>query len=156
MPPALASLSALEARLGVTLTGADAERAAAALDDASALIRADAGVDWVDDEGALTDVPAVVEQVALAVAYRAFRNPDALTQTSLGDASVSYDRSGVQAAVYMTRDERRAVRRAAGTAAVGAIELASPWAMPAADYPVPVAGGGDPIPIGPFPWESTR
>lgn len=153
MLPALASLSALEARLGVTLADADVERASAALDDASALIRAEAGTDWVDDEGALTDVPPVVEQIALAVAYRAFRNPDAFTQTSLGDASVAYDRSG-QSAVYLTRDERRAVRRASGTTAVGAIELASPWAMPASTYPVSVSGGGDPIPIGPFPWET--
>lgn len=152
MLPALASLSALEARLGVTLAGADVERASAALDDASALIRAEGGTEWVDDEGALTDVPSLVEQVTLAVAYRAFRNPDAFTQTSLGDASVAYDRSG-QSAVYLTRDERRAVRRAAGTTAVGAIELASPWAMPASHYPVAVTGGGDPIPLGPFPWE---
>ncbi|MBM3679151.1 MAG: hypothetical protein FJW96_14950 [Actinobacteria bacterium] len=155
MLPALASVSALEARLGVTLAGVDAERASAALDDASALIRAEAGTDWLDDEGALTGVPPVVEQVALAVAYRTFRNPDAFTQTSLGDASVAYDRSG-QSAVYLSREERRAVRRAAGATAVGAIELASPWAVPASTYPAPVAGGGDPIPLGPFPWESTR
>ena len=150
----LASLAALEARLGVTLAGADLDRATAALDDASALIRAEASTDWVDDEGALADVPAIVEAVALAVAYRAFRNPDGVTQTSLGDASVAYDRGTAQAAVYLTRDERRAIRRAAGTTAVGAIELASPWSMPANDYAVAVAGGGDPIPIGPFPWET--
>ena len=150
----LASLTNLGLRLGVTLTGSDAERGTAALDDASALIRAEAAQDWVDDEGDLAAVPAIVESVALAAAYRAFRNPDGVSQTSLGDASVSYDRGTAQAAVYLTRDERRAVRRAAGTTAVGAIELASPWAMPTSDYPVAVASGGDPIPIGPFPWES--
>ena len=154
MPPPLATVAALGLRLGITLAGADAERAAAVLDDASALIRGEAGAEWLDAEGALSGVPAVVESVALAVAYRAFRNPDGVSQTSLGDASVAYDRGTGQAAVYLTRDERRAIRRAAGTTAVGAIELVSPWAMPAGDYPVAVAGGGDSIPIGPFPWET--
>lgn len=154
MLPPLATVAALGLRLGTTLAGADAERAAAVLDDASALIRGEAGTDWVDGEGALSSVPAVVEAISLAVAYRAFRNPDGVSQTSLGDASVSYDRGTAQAAVYLTRDERRAVRRAAGTTAAGAIELVSPWAMPASDYPVAVAGGGDQIPIGPFPWET--
>lgn len=150
----LASVTSLGLRLGITLTGADAERAAAVLDDASALIRAEAGTDWLDEAEQLSGVPAVVEAIALAVAYRAFRNPDGVSQTSLGDASVAYDRGTGQAAVYLTRDERRAVRRAAGTTVIGAIELASPWAMPVSSYPVPVEGGGDPIPIGPFPWES--
>lgn len=154
MLPALASVDALSLRLGVTLAGAEWERAAAVLDDASALIRSEAGRDWIDGEGQLADVPAVVEAVALAVAYRAFRNPEGLAQASLGDASVSYDRGDGHAAVYLTRDERRSVRRAAGTSAVGAIELASPWAMPADTYPVAVAGGGDPVPLGPFPWET--
>ncbi|MFA5517428.1 MAG: hypothetical protein WDA20_14210 [Desulfuromonadales bacterium] len=154
MLPPLASPEALSLRLGVTLAGTEADRAGAILDDASALVRSEAGRDWVDDEGALTDVPAVVESVTLAVAYRAFRNPEGLAQASLGDASVSYDRGDGHAAVYLTRDERKAIRRSAGTSAVGAIELASPWAMPADAYPVSVSGGGDPIPLGPFPWET--
>ena len=154
MLPPLASVADLSLRLGGTLAGTEAERASAVLDDASALIRSEASHDWVDDQGALLDVPAVVESVTLAVAYRAFRNPDGVSQTSLGDASVSYDRASAQAAIYLTRDERRAIRRAAGTTAIGAIELASPWSMPANDYPVAVAQGGEPIPIGPFPWEA--
>jgi len=152
--PPLASLEALSLRLGVTLAGAEADRAGAILDDASALVRSEAGRDWVDDEGALADVPAVVESVTLAVAYRAFRNPDGVSQTSLGDASISYDRGDGQAAVYLTRDERRSVRRAAGTSAIGTVELASPWGMPQSNYPVAASGGGDSLPIGPFPWET--
>ncbi len=154
MLPPLASLEALSLRLGVTLAGAEADRAGAILDDASALVRSEAGREWVDDEVVLLDVPAVVESVTLAAAYRAFRNPDGVAQTSLGDASIHYDRGDGQAAVYLTRDERKAIRRAAGTSAVGAIELTSPWAMPADTYPVAVSGGGAPIPIGPFPWEA--
>lgn len=154
MLPPLASVADLSLRLGVTLAGTEADRAAAVLDDASALIRGEAGTDWVDDAEQLADVPAIVASITIAVAYRAFRNPDGVAQTSLGDASVSYDRGDGQAAVYLTRDERRSVRRAAGTSAVGAIELTSPWAMPANTYPVAVSGGGDPIPLGPFPWET--
>lgn len=154
MLPALATTDALVLRLGVTLAGAELDRASAVLDDASALIRSEAGVDWVDEQGQLAGVPTVVESVALAVAYRAFRNPDGLGQASLGDASVSYDRGSGQSAVYLTRDERRSIRRAAGTSAIGAVELVAPWSMPANTYPVAVSGGGDLIPIGPFPWEA--
>lgn len=154
MLPPLASVAELSLRLGVTLAGAEADRATAVLDDASALIRGEAGADWVDDAEQLADVPAIVASVTLAVAYRAFRNPDGVALTSLGDASVSYDRGDGQAAVYLTRDERRSVRKAAGASAVGAIELTSPWAMPADTYPVAVSGGGDSIPLGPFPWET--
>lgn len=154
MLPPLASVADLGLRLGVTLAGTEAERAAAVLDDASALIRSETGEDWVDEAEQLADVPAVVESVVLAVAYRAFRNPDGFSQTSLGDAAVSYDRSEGQAAVYLTRDERRSVRRAAGTSAIGSVELASPWGMPHSNYPVSVSGGGDQLPIGPFPWET--
>jgi hypothetical protein len=154
MLPPLASVADLSLRLGVTLAGAEADRAAAVLDDASALIRGEAGAEWVDDAEQLADVPAVVASVTLAVAYRAFRNPEGFSQTSLGDAAVSYDRGEGHAAVYLTRDERRAVRRAAGTGAIGTVELVSPWSMPTSNYPVEVTGGGDPIPIGPFPWEA--
>lgn len=154
MLPALATTDALALRLGVTFSVSETERAAAVLDDASALIRSEAGVDWVDEQGQLLDVPTVVESIALAVAYRAYRNPDGLGQASLGDASVTYDRGPGQSAVYLTRDERRSIRRAAGITAAGAIELVSPWLMPADTYPVTVSGGGDSIPIGPFPWET--
>lgn len=153
MLPALATTDALALRLGATLAGTELTRATAILDDASALIRSEAGVDWVDEQGQLVDVPTVVESVALAVAYRAFRNPDGLGQASLGDASVSYDRGSGQSAVYLTRDERRSVRRAAGTSAIGTVELVAPWSMPTSTYPVAVSGGGDPIPLGPFPWK---
>lgn len=125
--PALASTDDLADRLGVSLTGVELLRAEAVLNDASALIRMKAGVDWVNEAGdALEDVPALVEAIAIAAAHRAFRNPDGLAQSSVGDISVSYARDG-EAAVYLTADERRAVRKAAGRSAVGHLVLATPW-----------------------------
>ena len=151
----LATVEQLSARLGITPTGGDAERALAALEDASALIRSEAAVDWIDVEtNELSGVPSVIEAITLAVAYRAYQNPTGASQTSLGDASVSYAREGSGGAVYLTRDERKAVRKAAGISAVGSIALVSPWMSEAANYYyAEVEGGGDPIPLGPFPWE---
>ena len=120
----------------------------------SQLIRSEAAVDWIDDSDALSDVPSVIEAITLAVAYRAYQNPTGASQTSLGDASVSYAREGSSGAVYLTRDERKAVRKAAGISSVGSIALVSPWLSEAANYYyAEVEGGGDPIPLGPFPWE---
>ena len=149
----LATVEQLSARLGITPTGGDAERALAALEDASALIRSEAAIDWIDvDNDELSGVPSVIEAITLAVAYRAYQNPSGASQTILGDPSVSYAREG-SGAVYLTRDERKAVRKAAGISSVGSIALVSPWMAEAANYYVEVEGGGDPIPLGPFPWE---
>jgi hypothetical protein len=154
MLPPLASPEDLEARLGVTLAGADLSRAAAALDDASALIRQEAGEDWVDEaQEELLGVPDVVTAICLAAASRAFRNPDGATQTSVGDASVSFSRVGGGAAVYLTEAEQRAVRKAAGRSSAGSVEIVSPWyADTPASYMVEVEGG-EPMLFGPLPGD---
>nr|MBP9053017.1 hypothetical protein [Ilumatobacteraceae bacterium] len=75
--PALAQLADLEARMGVV---ADEARARAALDDASALIRSEAGAeDWLDDDGNLEVVPSIVVTVCCKVAQRVLTNPDGVT-----------------------------------------------------------------------------
>lgn len=118
---ALASIEALEARLGHSLEGVELGRAQAALDDASALIRSEAGSDF-DGE-----VPDVVASICLAVAYRAFRNPDGTTQTSIGDVSISFKREGVGGAVWLSQAERRAIRKAAGLASAQTVVLTTPY-----------------------------
>lgn len=152
--PSLASTGDLEARLGVTLEGDALGRAEATLADASALIRSEAGLDWVDADGHLDAVPDVAKAICLAAAYRAFRNPDGAAQTSTGDVSISFGRTP-PGALYLTEAELRAVRRLGGGSRVSTIALESPWAVQSGGSPyyVPVAGGGDPIPLGPFPWE---
>ena len=106
----LATVSDLEARLGADITGGAAiARAEAALEDASAIVLDEGDDEWTDQT-----VPARAKQVVLAAALRVWRNPDGLSQSSVGDVSVSYSRSGAQGAAYLTKHERRAVRRLAG------------------------------------------
>lgn len=127
--PPLASLQQFSARLGYTPDGAEADRAEALLDEASELIRDEAGEDWVDSDSALESVPRRVEQICVAVAYRAFVNPEALSQRQIGDSNKAYDRTRVHGgeAVYLTEAERKAIRRAAGASTFAAVTLTSPY-----------------------------
>lgn len=123
---ALATVAELEDRLGRTLTGAPLDRAEAALDDASALVRDEGDEDW----DSLT-APDRVVQIVLAAAYRAFTNPDALAQATSGDVSVSY--GTVPGAVYLTAAELRAVRRHAGGSGMQSLTLVTPYTGGAGD-----------------------
>lgn len=70
--PALASVTELNVRLPAELAGTeDDTRAQAALDDASALVRDEAGITWTDDDDELEDVPDIVVTITLEVARRA-------------------------------------------------------------------------------------
>ena len=145
--PSLASLEELTRRLGVALNEAEQERAQAALDDASALIRAEAATTWTDtaDPPTLANVPAIVESITLSVARRAYENPSAHADKRVDDISVTYDRRRGEGAVYLTSAERRAVRKAAGVSGVSTIELEGAWPFDTTVY-VPVEGGGDLMP----------
>lgn len=109
----LASLSDVEVRLGQTFTAGESARPRAVLDDASALVRAEAGRPWADpDTGALQNVPAAIKAVVLRVAIRAIENPEGFTNESGGD--YSYTRKGVEDGVYLTDREHRIIRRVLG------------------------------------------
>lgn len=157
--PPLASVADLEARLGFgTLTGNNLSRAEAALDDASSLIRSLAGMDWIDDMEALDfgelaarDIDSL-ESTCLAVAARAYRNPEGARQASVGDTSVSYG-AAPGGSVYLTPAEMKVIRHIGGLPSIGTVELVSPNAGVGSTWYVPVAGGGDPLPFGPLPWE---
>lgn len=155
----LASLAELSARLGVTLDpqSSDGIRAQAALDDASALIRLEAGLDWVIEDSGDGELdpamPEVIRAITLAVAARGYRNPDGKTQTSVGDVSISYGRSG-EGAIFLTRSETRAVNKAAGGGGSTSVGLEVGTPTLGDPYYTPVVGGGDMIPIGPLPWEN--
>ena len=106
MPDPLATLAEFEARLGETLSGSDEVRAEALLDDASVLVRDVAEEpDWTD----VTAPPRAI-QITLAVARRAYNNPDGLINERLGDASWGWHH-GTQPGVYLTKDEADALRR---------------------------------------------
>jgi hypothetical protein len=144
--PALVSLEDFALRVG-GIDAADEDRAQAALDDASALVRADAcGEDWVDDNDELEEVPGVITAIVIAVAVRAWRNPDGVRSETIGNYSVAY--GDTSTAVFITEGERRLIRRAAGCTGIGSIALEGEWTLnPSAVY-VPVEGGGDDFPLG--------
>lgn len=114
----LASVARLE-----TLTGTvDLARAEELLAQASNLVR-----DFGDDSWTSATVPGRASDIALQAAYRVYTNPDGAAQKSIGDLSVSYSRAGLQGgAVYLTKDEKRALRRLAGRTS-GEVTLVSPY-----------------------------
>lgn len=105
----LATVDDVEQRLGdVTLGHSDQARVTALLDDASELVRLEAGTDWAPP----AVVPGSVKAVVLRMVDRAYRNPEGFSAESDGD--YSYQRTQVQAGVYLTDAERAIIRRALG------------------------------------------
>jgi hypothetical protein len=91
MLPPLATLADLSARIiGDIAPGDETDRANALLTDASTLVRFEAGADWVDENGALTDVPDIAVTITLASAVRAWHNPTGAESQQLGAASVRF------------------------------------------------------------------
>lgn len=112
MLPRLASIQQFAARLPGGVNDDDLLRAEATLDDASALVRAEAGVTWVNASGELENVPDVIVTVVCAAARRAFVNPNGLTAESIQDYQASF--ASASPDVYLTKQERNAIRRAVG------------------------------------------
>jgi hypothetical protein len=106
----LATLEEFSDRVPGSIDQADSARAQANLVDASALIRAEAGEEW--DDGA----PDSVKAICMAVAKRAFLNPDGINSMSVDGHSATFATGSPD--VYLTAAERRAVRRAAGATSV--------------------------------------
>lgn len=118
MAEPLATIAELQAKK----SDADAALAAEWLEDASELVRDEGDAEWAADT-----VPDGVRRIVVEVARRAMENPGGHSQTSIGDVSVSYRGSGQQQdAVFLTRQEHRRVKRAAGRLA-RAVTMVSPW-----------------------------
>lgn len=155
--PALASISDLTAR-GADVS--DSARVQAALSDASAFIRDVASPeDWLDDDGNLETVPDIIVAICCRSVQRSLDNPLGVTQQSegIGSYNVAQTFGNASPDVYLTKAERNAVRRAAGlSSSLGAVTIESPYAPrnDDADIYLDVAGGGDPIPMGPWPNSS--
>lgn len=123
----LAPVSALEARLGLpagSMTDPDLGRATAALEDASALVRAEAGRPFLNDDGDAVTAPAAVVTIVVQAALRAFRNPEGFATESLGD--YSYRLTDEAASVYLTEEEKRIVRDAGGVSSYGVVSVRTP------------------------------
>lgn len=123
MLPALASLDQLDDRLPGGAGSVELARALAALDDASALVRAEARRNWtqVVDDVTVLDLPTgddqwradILVRVTLSAALRALTNPEGVTAEQVGTYQVSY--GGARSTdVYLTAAEKVQVRRAAG------------------------------------------
>ena len=109
----LADVPDLEARPGREFSDEETTRAAALLDDASALVRDVAGKTWIDPEtGERLPVPGSIRWVVLRAAERAVRNPEGFSAESAGD--YSYQRTGVQPGIHLTENEEKVIRRAVG------------------------------------------
>lgn len=157
MLPSFASVEELADRIPGGIENSDLARAVAALDDASSLIRDEAGKSWVTEEGDLalpTGVDAwradTLVRVCCSAARRSIENPEGVSQESLGGYSVT--NSNASADVYLTSGERRSVKRAAGRESV--------WAMPltrsiedAPDVIDCVNASGEPAGTMPFTYE---
>jgi hypothetical protein len=133
--PTLADFWQLNQRVPGGIAEADMARALAALEDASAWIRAESfsltGEDWLDDDGLLETVPGAVVSVCCSVARRILDNPEGLLQESV--AQYSYSRTNATTDIYLTKAEQKMLRRALG---IGSFSVATlegaytpPWSV---------------------------
>lgn len=123
----LAAVGDLEARLGHTLTAGtvDRARAEAALADASSLIRAETGSNWLADDGVTLTAPDPVVTITIHAALRGYRNPDGFASENLGEYGYRLDAVGV----YLTEEEKRVLGRfRKGWTGTGSIRTRSAYA----------------------------
>lgn len=117
--PALATVEDLERLLGDSVPNED--QAVARLEQASELVRAYAGVDWLsDDEDELDGVPGAIPGVVVGIVERASRNPDGVTQESAGPFARSFG-SDAASRIYLTDADRRIIRHASAAPSLGVI-----------------------------------
>lgn len=115
--PALATVSDFEDLLG-TQVDVSPTRVEALLAHASEIVRAYAGVTWLnDDEDDVEDVPAQIPMIVASMVERATSNPLGITQESAGPFSRSFGPDASQR-LYLTKQERAIVRAAVGVAVV--------------------------------------
>lgn len=139
--PTLADIWQLQQRIPGGVASEDLPRALAALDDASALIRVEAGEDWLDDDGNLETVPAAIVSVCCAVVRRVLDNPAGLTSETI--AGYSYSQANASADVFLTKAERATIRKAVGAGGFVSITLESPYTPPLVDDRLVYGGGYD-------------
>lgn len=102
------------------------DRTEALLEDASALV-ADAvsgsTEPWVETG---EDAPRMVVVVVAGAAHRALSRADGVVREQLGEHAVTY-RADASWDIWLTKEERRIVRKAAGLGALTSVTLVSPY-----------------------------
>lgn len=114
----LITLPELLARPG--FDGIDSTEAEALIEDASAEVR-----DLVSpllDDVEMPDTPGSVVSVVVSMVRRGRSNPLGHTQEQLGDYGYSLGGAGV-ATLYLTRREKRIIRRAVGKLGAGSLNM---------------------------------
>lgn len=139
--PTLASIQQLDARFPGGLADEDTNRALAALEDASAWIRIEAGEDWLDDSGNLDDVPPAIVSVCCAVARRIVDNPAGIMQRSI--AGYSEGLTNATTDVYLTKQEKAIIRKVSGVGGLTVVTLEGPYTPPWPDADFVYGGGYD-------------
>lgn len=143
----LADLAGMEVRLRRALSDAEATAAEAAIDDATALVRAETGRTWLDENG--TPDPQVAG-IVLSVALRAFRNPEGFSSQTVGSWTGTVGGGGqdVASGVYLTTHERRQLQSLMGAGGLVSLTVVRPeFIGDDGTVWVPVAQGGDDFPF---------
>lgn len=148
--PALASVATLESLMGDV---GDVARAQSLLWFSSELIRTECGETWLDDDGELETVPGIVQMVCCKVVQRSLANPLGVSAERVVQYEVDYADSSTD--LYLTKQERRLVRKAAGTTMLGAVELVAPYQKEDVEDVYMTASTGEEIPMGPWPAAGT-
>jgi hypothetical protein len=148
----------VSARLGEVLVAAtpDYNRAAANLFDASVLIDAETGQTWDPPTGA----PPIVTLIAIRVAERAFRNPDAVTYQGAGAFTQGFAQNTAKG-VFLSEDEKSllAVLKVGGSEdrSLVSVEMTGEYAMELGALFLQDQYGGDAIRYGglndPYLWD---
>lgn len=114
--PPLAIVRDLEDRMRRTFdTDEDLSWAESVLNEASTLVRAESGKDWLDPDDATSVLaPDIVKTITVRVAQRAIQNPDGYSSESAGD--YSYQRNGVggDGSLFLTEWEKEMLGKVAG------------------------------------------
>lgn len=119
--PALAGIDDLNERLDAEVTLELIPQAMARLADASEIVRAYAGVTWLNTaEDAVDGVPGQIPGVVASMVERATRNPGGVVQEQAGPFGRSFG-GDAASRLYMTKGEKAVVRFAAGRTAIGTL-----------------------------------
>lgn len=153
--PPLAVVDDLAAWVGQDIAPAD-PRAGAVLSAASALVRAYTSQTWVDDTGALTDVPDEAVAVVVQAAGRVWLNPAGLESVTLDDGTRRWGSGGGQG-LYLSESEKEilAPHVDGGPPDLGTVSFTTgtiadptvyvPTGPPPSGYPFPWYDANDPM-----------
>lgn len=117
----LVTISEVEARFKTTFEGADLTQIEALIDDASNLVRVCVAPELDDTTAPLTGNLRALIPIIMTMIRRARDNPRGLTGEQLGD--YGWQAQNAQTTVYLTRNEKRLVRKIVGFLGVKELEL---------------------------------